>query len=96
VNDDDAIDLSRLKARRSTVGDRFKRPISLRVPSHALEYFQELSEEVGVPYQTLINLALLDYAKHGRRPVMDWKVPGSRRRGPRGLAAKKAARKKRA
>jgi hypothetical protein len=96
--------LEGFKARRSRVGARFKQAISLRVASHALEYFKELSTELEVPYQTLINMALLDYAKHHRRPSLDWQpaeFARPRRKGIRKARSRKGStaktsRKKRA
>jgi hypothetical protein len=93
----------RVKTRRSRVGVRFKQAISLRVASHALDYFKELAREIEVPHRTLINMALLDYAKHGRRPSSDRQpdevlvsqrkeVPKSRSRT---LLAGKASKKRR-
>ncbi|MEO6462593.1 MAG: antitoxin, partial [Candidatus Eisenbacteria bacterium] len=35
--------------------------------------FKALAEEIGVPYQTLINLYLRDCAASGRKLTMNWK-----------------------
>jgi len=34
--------------------------------------FKELAEEIGIPYQTLINLYLRDCAQNKRKLVMNW------------------------
>jgi predicted DNA binding CopG/RHH family protein len=39
-------------------------------------YFKALADELGIPYQTLINLYLHDCASSGRRLNMAWK-PGN-------------------
>jgi hypothetical protein len=36
-------------------------------------YFKGLSEEVGIPYQSLINLYLKDCAASGKRLNLAWK-----------------------
>jgi len=38
-----------------------------------IEYFGNLSEETGIPYQTLINLYLRDCAASGRRLSIAWR-----------------------
>ena len=39
-----------------------KQPVTMRLDTDSLEYFKSLSEESGIPYQTLINLYLRDCA----------------------------------
>jgi hypothetical protein len=38
----------------------------------AIDYFKALAEEMGLPYQNLINLYLLDCAMVGRKPNAHW------------------------
>jgi hypothetical protein len=37
------------------------------LPRDVLAYFQEQGKEAGIPYQTLINLYLMDCAKKGKK-----------------------------
>ena len=37
-----------------------------------MTYFEEMAEETGIPYQTLINLYLRDCVAHQRRLEMSW------------------------
>jgi predicted DNA binding CopG/RHH family protein len=37
-----------------------------------IEYFKQQAREVGLPYQTLINLYLADCAASGRKPALTW------------------------
>ena len=46
---------------------------TIRLEDRTIEYFQGLSAELEVPYQTLINLYLRDCAETGRRPAMRWR-----------------------
>jgi antitoxin component of RelBE/YafQ-DinJ toxin-antitoxin module len=50
-----------------------KRSVTIRLDERTIEYFQGLSAELEVPYQTLINLYLRDCAETGRRPAMKWR-----------------------
>ena len=50
-----------------------KKQITIRLNPAAIEYFKRMSEEVGVPYQTLIDLYLTDCAAKGRRLSMRWR-----------------------
>jgi uncharacterized protein (DUF4415 family) len=52
---------------------RIKRPVTLRLETSVLAYFRRLSQEHGVPYQTLINLYLRDCAGKQIQPSFDWK-----------------------
>ena len=49
---------------------RLKQSITIRIDTPTLDYFRALAEEVGVPYQSLINYYLRDCALRRRRP--DW------------------------
>jgi predicted DNA binding CopG/RHH family protein len=64
------------KARRNPYASRLKKPITIRLDEITIGYFKEMAEEVGVPYQTLINLYLRDCAAKERRLKMQWK-PGA-------------------
>ena len=50
-----------------------KRQVTIRLDDHTVSYFKELSLEVGVPYQTLINLYLRECAASGRKLSLEWK-----------------------
>ena len=54
---------------------KLKRSVTIRLDERTIEYFQGLSAELDVPYQTLINLYLRDCAETGRRPAMHWRPP---------------------
>ena len=61
------------KARRNPYAKRLKRQITIRLDQPTIDYFKVLSEETGIPYQTLINLYLRDCAVHGRKLSMRWR-----------------------
>ena len=60
-------------ARPNPYAKRLKRSVTIRLDERTIDYFQGLSGELEVPYQTLINLYLRDCAETGRRPVMRWR-----------------------
>lgn len=49
-----------------------KKPITIRIENDTIKYFKELSLEIGIPYQTLINLFLAQCAQEHRRPSIKW------------------------
>jgi len=53
--------------------DRLKKQVTIRLDNGTIQYFKDLAEEIGIPYQTLINLYLRDCALNKRKLVMDWK-----------------------
>jgi uncharacterized protein (DUF4415 family) len=64
-------------ARRNPYAKRLKKQITIRLDVQTLDYFRTLSEELGIPYQTLINLYLQDCASAGKRPSTTWRVPAA-------------------
>ena len=65
------------RGKRNPYAKRLKRQVTIRLEEPTLEYFKELAEETGVPYQTLINLFLRDCALTKKRPSMKWRATGS-------------------
>jgi predicted DNA binding CopG/RHH family protein len=61
------------KARRNPYAKRLKRQVTIRLEEGTIRYFKALAEEVGVPYQTLINLYLRDCAANERKLTLNWK-----------------------
>lgn len=60
------------KAKRNPYAKRLKKQITIRLDEPTIEYFKKLSEESGIPYQTLINLYLRDCAFHEKRLNLNW------------------------
>jgi uncharacterized protein (DUF4415 family) len=66
-------DFSKMKGRKNPYTKYLKQPVTMRLDKDSVEYFKQLSEESGIPYQTLINLYLRDCASHKRKLDMQWK-----------------------
>ena len=52
---------------------QFKKQITIRLDEESIAHFKSASEEVGFPYQSLINLYLRDCAATSRTLCHDWK-----------------------
>jgi uncharacterized protein (DUF4415 family) len=60
-------------ARKSPYASQLKKQVTIRLDEESIDYFKSLSEEVGIPYQSLINLYLRDCAASHRKLNLDWK-----------------------
>ena len=65
-------DFSKIKGRKNPYAKRLKKQITIRVGVDVLDYFKELAEETGIPYQNLINLYLRDCVVSKKRPSLKW------------------------
>jgi uncharacterized protein (DUF4415 family) len=62
------------KAKRNPYAKRLKKQITIRLETRTLEYFRRLSDDTGIPYQTLINLYLRDCAATKKKPSLRWRA----------------------
>ena len=60
------------KARKNPYSTQLKKSITIRLDEDSVGYFKAISEEVGIPYQTLINLYLRDCATSHRKLNLNW------------------------
>ncbi len=49
-----------------------KKQVTIRLDAETIYYFKHLSEDNGIPYQTLINLYLRDCALKHKKLSMGW------------------------
>ena len=61
------------KAKRNPYARRLKRQVTIRLEQDTIAYFKNLSEEMGIPYQTLINLYLRECASSRKRLSFAWR-----------------------
>jgi uncharacterized protein (DUF4415 family) len=61
------------KARQNPYASQLKKQITIRLDEDSIGYFKAISDQVGIPYQSLINLYLRDCAAHGRKLDLIWK-----------------------
>ena len=65
-------DFSKMKGRKNPYIKLLKQPVTMRLDRDAVSYFKGMSEETGIPYQSLINLYLRDCAINQRKLSMSW------------------------
>ena len=61
------------KAKRNPYARKLKQQVTIRLDQDTIGYFKNLSEETGIPYQTLINLYLRECAASGKRLSIGWR-----------------------
>ena len=49
-----------------------KKQLTIRLDEDTIEYFRGLSDDSGIPYQSLINLYLRDCAAENKKLHMKW------------------------
>ena len=65
-------DFSKMKKASPKYMKSLKESVTMRLDPHVIEYFKNLSIETGIPYQSLINYVLRDYASQELRPSANW------------------------
>jgi predicted DNA binding CopG/RHH family protein len=60
-------------ARKNPYAAQLKKQITIRLDEESITYFKSISEDVGIPYQSLINLYLRDCAASHRKLNLNWK-----------------------
>jgi uncharacterized protein (DUF4415 family) len=61
------------KSSRNPYATQLKKQITIRLDEECINYFKAISEDVGIPYQSLINLYLRDCAASNRKLNIKWK-----------------------
>ena len=60
-------------AKKNPYATQLKKQITIRLDEDSIVYFKAISEDVGIPYQSLINLYLRDCAASQRKLKLGWK-----------------------
>ena len=60
-------------ARKNPYATQLKKQITIRLDEDSIDYFKSISQAVGIPYQSLINLYLRDCAASHRTLDFQWK-----------------------
>lgn len=60
-------------ARKNPYASQLKKQITIRLDEESISYFKSISEQVGIPYQSLINLYLRECAASHRKLTLNWK-----------------------
>ncbi len=65
-------EIEKLNPRKNPYTKRLKKQVTISIDQEVIDYFKQLSEQSGLPYQTLMNLYLLDCANHKRQLQLMW------------------------
>jgi predicted DNA binding CopG/RHH family protein len=63
---------SKMKSQKNPYAKRLKQPVTMRIDKPTVAYFKSLAAEMGIPYQSLINLYLRDCAQHHKKLELKW------------------------
>jgi predicted DNA binding CopG/RHH family protein len=61
------------EAVKNPYASQLKKQITIRLDEESIDYFKTISAEVGIPYQSLINLYLRDCVTSHRKLNLKWK-----------------------
>lgn len=59
-------------ARKNPYAAQLKKQITIRLDEESINYFKVISQDAGIPYQSLINLYLRDCATSHRKLNLNW------------------------
>ncbi len=65
-------DFSKLRKAEPKYMKHLKASVTMRLDPSVIAYFKEIAKKTGIPYQSLINYVLKDYAAHGLEPSANW------------------------
>ncbi|MCJ8503176.1 CopG family antitoxin [Desulfatitalea alkaliphila] len=70
-------DFDKMKGRKNPYAKHLKKQVTIRMGVDIIDYFKNLAEETGVPYQNLINLYLRDCVQSNRKLSFNWSPQGT-------------------
>ena len=59
-------------AKKNPYAAQLKKQITIRLDEESISYFKSISQDAGIPYQSLINLYLRDCATSHRKLNLNW------------------------
>ncbi len=65
-------DFSKMKGEKNPYIKELKQLVTIRLDKASVQYFKSLANELGMPYQNLINLYLRDCAAKHRKLTLKW------------------------
>ena len=60
-------------SRKNPYATQLKKSVTIRLDEDSISYFKLMSEQIGIPYQSLISLYLKDCASSGKKLDLTWK-----------------------
>jgi predicted DNA binding CopG/RHH family protein len=65
-------DFSALEQVENPYTNRVKKQITIRIDAATIDYFKEQASAIGIPYQNLINLYLVNCAEKEKKLEISW------------------------
>ena len=65
-------DFEKMKGEKNPYTKQLKQPVTIRLDKASVQYFKELADAMGMPYQNLINLYLRDCAMNHKKLKLKW------------------------
>ena len=59
-------------AKKNPYAAQLKKQITIQLDEESIGYFKSISQDAGIPYQSLINLYLRDCAANQRKLNLNW------------------------
>ena len=59
-------------AKKNPYATQLKKQITIQLDEESIGYFKSISQEAGIPHQSLINLYLRDCAANQRKLNLNW------------------------
>ena len=59
-------------AKKNPYAAQLKKQITIQLDEESIGYFKSISQDAGIPYQSLINLYLRDCAANRRKLNLNW------------------------
>lgn len=64
--------IEELNPRKNPYAKKLKTQVTINLNIDAIDYFKDQSSKTGIPYQTLINLYLVDCAQNKKKINITW------------------------
>lgn len=64
-------DFSKMTARKNPYASK-KKAVGINLSAEVIDYFKHLSKEAKIPYQTLIDLYLVDCVRNKKKLKLGW------------------------
>lgn len=65
-------DIDKLNPKPNPYAKELKKQVTIKISPSVIEYFKKQAVELNMPYQTLINLYLMDCVNNKRELKMTW------------------------
>ena len=65
-------EIDKLDPRPNPYAKKLKKQVTIKITPFVIDYFKEEAIQTGIPYQTLINLYLVDCVKQNKKLDLSW------------------------